>query len=174
MALDGLAILNAPHPVVFDRVLNDGWAQKAKSWYVLFFQLPGLPELSLTAGGGRGLVRAMTSGPSTIEPDLLEIFRRNIVQPGAATAMINYYRANAARLMNDPAVRRRLEVPTLVVWGEDDLALDVSLTRGMEPLVADLTLETLPGVSHWVQLDAPDVVNQAIARWSQAKGLAAR
>jgi pimeloyl-ACP methyl ester carboxylesterase len=171
--LDGLVILNAPHPLVFDRVLNDGWAQKRKSWYVAFFQLPGLPELSLAAGGGRGLVRAMTSGPSRIDPDLLEVFRRNVVQPGAATAMINYYRANATRLLNDEAVRRPLDVPTLVVWGEDDLALDVSLTRGMEPLVTDLTLETLPGVSHWVQLDAPAAVNAAIGRWARGKHLSA-
>ena len=46
VALDGLITLNAPHPVVFDHVLNAGWKQRRKSWYVLFFMLPGLPEMA--------------------------------------------------------------------------------------------------------------------------------
>jgi pimeloyl-ACP methyl ester carboxylesterase len=167
--LDGLVILNAPHPVVFDQVLRAGWAQRRRSWYVLFFQLPWLPEASVAGAGGRGLVRAFAG--SKAPADLLEVFRRNVAEPGAATAMINYYRANATRLLNTQAVQERLKVPTLMVWGEDDFALDIALTRGNEAFVEDFTYAGLPGVSHWVQLDAPDAVNAAIAGWARAKGL---
>ena len=171
--LDGLVILNAPHPVVFDRVLRDGWKQRRKSWYVLFFVLPGLPEWQMAGNGGRGTVRALTSTTTHFDADLLEILRHNIVQPGAATAMINYYRANAARLTGFDRATRPIETPTLMIWGEDDMALDIALTQGNEAFVRDLTLRRLPGVSHWVQQDAPEEVNRLIGEWALGKGLAA-
>ena len=171
--LDGLVILNAPHPVVFDRVLNAGWKQRRKSWYVLFFMLPGLPEWQMAGNAGRNTVRALTSTTSHFDADLLEILRHNIVQPGAATAMINYYRANATRLTGIERAKRPIETPTLMIWGEDDMALDIALTEGNEAFVNDLTLRRLPGVSHWVQQDAPDEVNRLIAQWARDKGLAA-
>ena len=91
--------------------------------------------------------------------------------PGAATAMVNYYRANfpgLGRYGNGP----RIEVPTLMVWGEEDVAIGIEFTQNYEPFVADLTLERLPGVSHWVQQEAPEAVNERLARWLKLKGLA--
>ena len=52
-----------------------------------------------------------------------------------------------------------IEVPTLVIWGEEDVALDLICLEGTERYVRDLTIRRLPGVSHWVQQDAPDAVN---------------
>ena len=60
-----------------------------------------------------------------------------------------------------------------MLWGEDDMALDIALTEGNEAFVTDLTLRRLPGVSHWVQQDAPDEVNRLIGEWARDKGLAA-
>ena len=168
--LDGLVILNAPHPVVFDRVLRAGLKQRLRSWYVLFFMLPRLPEWQMAGGGGRGLVRALSGTAKHLDPDLLEIFRRNIIQPGAATAMINYYRANATRLTNFDAARV-LETPTLMLWGADDFALDIALTEGNEAFVSDFTLKRLEGASHWVHLDAPEEISAGIADWARARGL---
>src|SRR4051812_11425604 len=59
VALDGLVILNAPHPAIFRRVLRRNWRQKLRSWYVLFFQLPWLPETYLTGNNGQGLVQTL-------------------------------------------------------------------------------------------------------------------
>ena len=56
-----------------------------------------------------------------------------------------------------------IDVPTLMVWGEADAALGIETTYGTERYVRDLTLRTLPGVSHWVQQEAPDVVNVMLA-----------
>jgi pimeloyl-ACP methyl ester carboxylesterase len=56
-----------------------------------------------------------------------------------------------------------IEVPTLMIWGEDDVALCKETTYGTERYVRDLTLRYLPGVSHWVQQDAPEIVNAMLA-----------
>jgi pimeloyl-ACP methyl ester carboxylesterase len=170
--LDGLVILNAPHPLVFDRELRRGWRQRLMSWYVLFFQLPWLPEKALTAGRGRAIKRALKGHSPDFPDDLLGLYRRNITAPGAATAMINYYRVNMTRLSAGLEGREPIAVPTLMIWGEDDQALGIALAEGNEAHVRDLTLKRLPGVSHWVQQDASDQVNALISAWARDKGLA--
>ena len=47
----------------------------------------------------------------------------------------------------------------------------MELADGLEPFVSDLTVERLPGVSHWVQQEAPEVVNERLGRWLEVKGL---
>src|SRR4051794_22635191 len=86
------------------------------------------------------------------------------VRPGAMTAMINYYRANAAAFLKTEQ-SRPVQTPTLMVWGEQDIALGVELTKGYDGLVDDFTLSQLPGASHWVQQDAPGIVNETLAAW---------
>ncbi|AVT76841.1 epoxide hydrolase [Rhodopseudomonas palustris] len=170
--LDGLIILNAPHPDAFARELARGWAQRRRSWYVAFFQLPWLPEWLLTRKGGAPLVKMFKSHSQKIPAEQLEIYRRNMLQPGAATAMLNYYRANFSGLAGGAGSNPVITVPTLLIWGKDDLALDIALTEGNEQFVEDFTLHKLPRASHWVQQDAPDEVNATIAEWARGKGLA--
>ncbi len=169
--LDGLVILNAPHPAVYRKVLERGIRQRLRSWYVLFFQLPALPEWRLTAGGGRGLERALTATTRNFPPERLALYRRNVCKPGAATAMVDYYRANAVELGFGPLPTDRIKAPTLLLWGEDDAFLDLSLTEGNEAHVQEIEVQRLPGVSHWVQEDASDEVNRRIAGWASSKGL---
>jgi hypothetical protein len=73
--------------------------------------------------------------------------------------MLNWYRA--IRLPNSRTLNlaQVIDVPTLIVWGERDVALDSICLNGTERYVRDLTVKRLPGVSHWVQQDAPQVVN---------------
>jgi len=170
--LDGLIILNAPHPDVFARELRHSWRQRLRSWYVAFFQLPWLPEWLMTRDDGAALVKMFKSQSRKIPAEQLEIYRRNAIQPGAATAMLNYYRANISGLGGGAGSNPTITVPTLMIWGKDDLALDIALTDGNEAYVEDFTLHKLPRVSHWVQQDAPDEVNALIADWARQKGLA--
>jgi pimeloyl-ACP methyl ester carboxylesterase len=173
MPLDGLVILNAPHPARFRQELQ-GWDQRRRSWYMAFFQMPWLPERLLTRGNGRPLMRGLARQTPNFPPELLETMRRNVIAPGAATAMLNYYRANVRRIAETAPPPAPLEVPALIIWGEDDTYLSPTLASGLEPLVADLTVRRLPGVSHWVQQDAPDTVNALIAEWARERGLAGR
>lgn len=175
LPLDGLVIMNVPHPAVYADVMRRGPAQWLKSWYVFFFQIPGLPELSLTAGRARAVGRAfrgMAVDKSRFPDEVLDRYRENALQPAAATAMINYYRANIGEIGRYARRREPIEVPTLMVWGEEDAALGIELTEGYGPLVKDFTLERLPKVSHWVQQEAPEAVNERLDRWMKAKGLA--
>lgn len=169
--LDGLVILNAPHPSAYRREYERGWRQKLASWYVLAFQLPGLPELQMAAGGGRGLARALTSTSKHFPPERLALYRRNVSSPSAATAMIDYYRANAVELGLGPLPAEKIKAPTLLIWGEEDRFLDIALTEGNDDFVEDLTLHRLPGVTHWVCEEAPETVNGLIGRWAKDRNL---
>jgi pimeloyl-ACP methyl ester carboxylesterase len=171
--LDGLVIMNVPHPAVFQRVLRSSFAQLRRSWYVFFFQVPFLPEAMLSARGARAIgeaFRGMAVDKTAFPESVLAHYRENARRPGALTAMINYYRANFLTLAAKQA-SPVIEVPVLMIWGEADTALGLELTEGYEGYVADFTLERLPGVSHWVQQEAPGEVNRRMLAWLSAKSL---
>jgi pimeloyl-ACP methyl ester carboxylesterase len=165
--LDGLVVMNVPHPAVFRQVLRRSPRQLARSWYVFFFQLPILPERLLGAGHARAVGRAfsaMAVDKTAFPPAVLDHYRELAAQPGALTAMVNYYRANFS-ILAKAGPTPRIDVPVLMVWGEQDTALGLELTEGYGPYVADFTLVRLPRVSHWVQQEAPSQVNAALATW---------
>jgi pimeloyl-ACP methyl ester carboxylesterase len=162
--LERLVILNVPHPALFGRALRASWRQRARSWYAVFFQIPWLPERLLGRGRARpiaALFARRTSGSRRIPRDVLDAYRANASEPGALRAMLAWYRA-AARGGFARMVRRgfpTIEVPTLMLWGENDVALGKETTYGTHRYVRDLRLHYLPGASHWVQQDAPERVN---------------
>jgi epoxide hydrolase 4 len=168
--LDKLVIMNVPHPARMAEGLRT-WAQIKKSWYIFFFQIPWLPEALIGRRGAAVIKRMfydMAVDKTHFTPDVLEAYRANAALPGALTAMINYYRAatrgpDFARYRRD--VVKPITTPILMIWGEADSALGVELTDHYEGLVTDLTLKRLPGVSHWVQQEAPDKVNAILGDW---------
>ncbi len=173
--LDGLVIMNVPHPAVGVAVARRSPRQLLRFWYIYFFQLPVLPELALRARGARAVgeaFRGMAVDKSAFPEEVLDHYRCRALRPGAATAMVNYYRANFMHILR-AAAAPRIEVPTLMVWGEVDSALGIEMTEGYGPYVADFTLRRMPGVSHWVQQEAPDSVNAALTAWLGEKGLGA-
>lgn len=164
--LEGLVIINAPHPRVYRAVMRRSWRQRLRSAYILFFALPWLPEKLMSADHARevGAILQRTSSSSrTFPPDVLHRYRENAAQGGAMTAMLNYYRANLglADIGRGPGV----DVPTLLLWGDRDVALGTELVAGTAMHVPDLTIEVLEGISHWVPEEAPDQVNSAIRDW---------
>ena len=165
--VERLVVMNIPHPRRMKQVLAHSWAQRRRSLYALFFQLPWLPEWLLTRKGGRLVgeaFRGMAVDESRFPEAELEVYRRQACEPGAMTAMLNWYRANRS-LFADAEELPYLEVPTLMIWGEEDRALGLELTEGTEGLVRDFTLRRLPGVSHWVQQEAPERVNAILEAW---------
>ncbi len=153
--LERLVIMNVPHPLCFRAALKH-WRQRRKSWYVGLFQVAFLPERMLAAGGGQAVRRMLRGLP--IPAETVDVYARQVAEPGAATAMLNWYRA--MRLTDGvPRLDTPIEVPVLVIWGEQDVALDIISLDGTERYVHDLRIERLPGVSHWVQQHAPERVN---------------
>lgn len=168
--IERLIIMNVPHPALFFRRLFR-FPQILRSWYIFFFQLPWLPEWLLSRNGAQAIgaaFRNMAVDKSRFPDEVLDVFRRQALQPGVMTAMLNYYRA-LSRHFPSPRereqMRRVIEVPTLMIWGEQDAALGKELTYGTDKLVRDLTCRYLPDVSHWVQQEAPETVNAMMEAW---------
>jgi pimeloyl-ACP methyl ester carboxylesterase len=82
-------------------------------------------------------------------------------QPGALGAAINYYRA---ALRANPLAQahslRRVDTPTLVIWGDQDRYLGRELAEPDRAWVPEVQVERITEASHWVQADAPQRVNQ--------------
>jgi pimeloyl-ACP methyl ester carboxylesterase len=159
-----IVVLNSPHPKALRRDLAT-LDQLRRSWYMLFFQLPTLPEMLLRRNGYAGLSRLMARALRG-DPDraaLLEEYREAWSEPGAMTAAVNYYRA--AFRCAPPKPPGRFDVPSLLIWGERDPHLATRLTEGLDRWVPDLRVERIPEAGHWVQLDAPDRVNDRILRF---------
>jgi pimeloyl-ACP methyl ester carboxylesterase len=128
-----------------------------------------VPERVLRARGGEAIRRAfvdMAIDKARFPLAVTDEFRRTALEPGALTAMINYYRAalraGSAAMNPQPGT---VDVPTLMIWGEADSALGKATTEGTDAYVKNLTLRYLPGVSHWVQQEAPEKVNAMIEAW---------
>lgn len=166
--LSRLVIMNVPHPAVFAQVLRRSPKQMLRSWYMAFFQIPRLPERLLLANDARAIRRAfsgMAKDKSRFPQAVLDRYAADAQRPGAMTGMINWYRAAARHLdfMREPWPS--IEIPTLVIWGEADAALGVETLEGTDAFVTDLQIKRLPGVSHWVQQEAPEAVNALMADW---------
>ncbi len=162
--LQRLIICNVPHPGPGSKkgISRD---QLKKSWYIFFFQLPWVPEKLLGRNNAQAIgemMRASAVDKTHFDQSACEVYRQNAAQPGALTAMVNYYRAF---VLGGGMARQKalgypvIETKTLMVWGEDDVALTKETTYGTEEFVRDLTIRYLPRVSHWVQQEQPEIVN---------------
>jgi epoxide hydrolase 4 len=162
--LDRLIVLNLPHPAKFREGLQSP-QQLLKSWYVGFFQLPILPELLLKANNYaaiRAIFERQAINPNTFSAADLDSLIAAVAQPGALTSMLNYYR----NIFQPHSLLTRtwgvLQVPTLMIWGENDVALGKELTEGTEQYVSNFSIQYIPHCSHWVQQEQPERVNRYI------------
>ncbi len=168
-----LAVLNLPYPALMYRAFLTNWRQRMRSWYMLFFQLPWLPELLLRRKNFAFMVDAfrswMRQGPGTFSAADAEHYRAAWSQPGSLTAMINWYRAvfRYDQRANWTLAHEQISVPSLLIWGTADVSLGQELTYGTERYVPDLRIRYLSGISHWVQQEAPDAVNAALREFFQ-------
>jgi len=164
--LDGLIILNAPHPACA-AVAYRRWRQMRKGWYILAFQIPWLPDwlLSLNRAWAIGRLMVSVAGKRKVfSAETVEFYRNNASGKGAVTAMLNWYRG-MMRGGVPPELAGKfptIETPTLVIWGDADVALDFSCIEDVGKYTTDVTLHRLSGVSHWVQEEVPDQVNRLI------------
>ena len=118
-----LIVLNAPHPIRFLKGLTSP-RQLRRSWYILAFQAPWLPERLVAARDFRALRRALgrqPTRPGAFTAQDIDRYVAAAAQPGALRAAVNYYRA---AFRANPLVQahglRRVEIPTLVIWGDQD------------------------------------------------------
>lgn len=160
-----LAILNAPHPRVMARHLRNDPQQRRRSSYMMFFQVPWLPEALGRSLNWRLAARALiaTSGPGTFTPADIAACKRAWSQPGAFKAMLNWYRA-AFTYRDGDRPEPAIEPPTTLIWGMDDVAFEAELADESLAFCRDGELHKLEGASHWVQREAPTRVNEILLK----------
>ena len=166
-----LVVLNCGHPSAMLRRIATDPRQLARSWYIFALQFPWLPERLARANDFRMLVRALrgSSRPGTFSDDDLARYREAWSQPGALTAMIDYYRAALRRRppSTDPRANPRIRVPTHLVWGTGDRFLGRELAEDSLEY-CDNGRVTYLDTTHWVQHEAPERVSAAIIAAARA------
>ncbi|WP_322033880.1 alpha/beta hydrolase [Paraburkholderia sp. J76] len=178
--LRGLVMINIPHPAIFQRELATNPAQQAASAYIRLFVQEG-SEAQVCANDFEYLRGFIVKGgnyeslPSWFDDTLQAEYRHMWSRPGSVRAGLSYYRAavphQSGRDSTQPeqlaiaAHALTVQVPTLVIWGEQDKLLLPGCLDGAEQYFAQLCIERIPEGSHWVVHEQGMRVNRAIERF---------
>ncbi len=163
-----LVAMQVPPPAAWRA--NFSLRQLRRSWYMFFFQLPRVPERWASANDFARIdkmFRETSARKGAFTPEDIAVYKEALRQPGALTAGLNYYRANVFKSLfrggvETPA-RGRIKVPTLFIFGEQDMAIIPETVRGLERFIdAPLRELRIPDSGHWVQNEAIDEVNNAL------------
>ncbi len=159
-----LGILNVPHPAVMMNFLRRGDPEQLRrSWYVFAFQIPWLPEAIMRSDNWRGAERVLRGSGKihTFTNEDMTEYKKAWSQPDAMTAMINWYRAIVRHRPKMPQ-GSRVKVPTLMLWGMQDVALSHRMARPSMDYCEDGRLVFFEDATHWVQHDETEAVNQLL------------
>jgi pimeloyl-ACP methyl ester carboxylesterase len=160
--LRSLTALSVPHPAAFVRAMFTT-SQGLKSWYMVFFQLPWLPERELSSGKSWESSLRSTGMSAEAAARDAELMRDR----GTARGALNWYRA---MMFSRPrALRAKITVPTLYLWSDGDTAIGPKGALLTPRFVAGpYTYEVLRGVSHWIPDEAPEQLDALLARHFEA------
>lgn len=174
-----LLIINAPHPGSFVRELQRNPAQQAASQYMHYLRRPQTPQ-ELLANDGAKLFdffrNAHGQSPTWLTPTLRAQYaahwQRGLHGPCA------YYAASplVPPRGDDQSIHQlalsdamlRIEVPTHILWGEQDVALHPQLLEGLDAWIAQLHIQRIPDASHWLVHEKPQLVMDTL-RYLMAK-----
>jgi pimeloyl-ACP methyl ester carboxylesterase len=172
--LTRLAIVNAPHPAIFQKSLIESAEQRAASQYITAFRAPGFEKAVEAMGYGAFFEKTFARH---VDVALIpELEKRQYIadwsQPGAFSAMLNWYRGSRV-VVPPPGVTVPLpdwllrafpavKLPTLVIWGMKDAALLPIQLDGLDKLVDDLTIVRLANVGHFAPWEAGEKVAAAL------------
>lgn len=170
-----LIIANAPHPLLFQKGLFEDRDQRLASAYIREFRKAEHDSFIKEHGLAAFLRKVMNwERAPALEDEERDIMLADWARPGAAIAMLNWYRGSpvtvpeADEIVDRPAFLDapfpRLKMPTLVTWGMEDTALLPGQIKGLDAIVDDLTLVKIEA-GHFVPWEAPDAVNTAIKEW---------
>lgn len=157
-----LIVINAAHPESYARALTRS-LQLLRSWYILFFQLRRIAEWVVTRRFVfHWLMRRLVAHKHHMTEARAEAARRELLRPGAVKAALGYYRAAFRWPIKCP---RKIEVPTLVLWGDADPALDPRLLDDLPEHVTNVAVQHVAGAGHFVQWDEPERVVDEVVRF---------
>ena len=170
--VEKLIVLNIPHPDELSRQIFKGnWTQLKKSWYILFFQLPFIPEFNIKRNLElffKKAFRGWAHNKAAFTDEDIAAYVQAFGKKGALTGPINYYRAALRSVFSKQkgAPDLRVKAPVLMIWGEDDRALGKELTYNTQYYCEEeVQIKYIPDCSHWVQQEQPELVNQYILQF---------
>ena len=171
--IERLAIINSPHPVIFQRSLIDNPAQRAASQYMNAFRAPGMEQGIARMGLETFFDKSFTKHVelAAIPAQERAAYIADWGQPGALTAMLNWYRASliAVPVVGEEAAMpawvdhvAKIHVPVRIIWGLDDAALLPVQLENIGEVGDDVSVFPLADVGHFAPWQAPDQVAAAL------------
>ncbi len=169
-------IANAPNPFRFQHLMKTNKVQRAASQYIRAFRDPANDALVREQGLAALLFKAIKWERSAQMEDVeRDALLADWQDRDAAFGMLNWYRASPLAVPSmdepfddtpfDPAAAPRLNIPTLVIWAMDDLALPPENLDALDQMIPDLKIVEVQGCGHFVPWEAPEVVNAAMRAW---------
>ena len=175
-----LIIVNAPHPKVFQKSLFDDPAQRKGSQYITRFRDTRIDQGLIGAGLERFFASTFAQHiVGGIAGEDKAAYMDEWGQPGAMTAMLNWYRATSIVVPKPDEDAERpawldapfppITQPTLVIWGMQDKAL-LPMQLELDEFVPDLTITRIEDGGHFVPWEKPEAVNAAMRAWLAVRG----
>jgi pimeloyl-ACP methyl ester carboxylesterase len=177
-----LAVMQVPPAAVWRA--NMSLRQVLRSWYMLFFQLPRVPEWMIGRKNMAAIDRTFTESvfrKGSFSADEIEKYKEALRQPGALSSAVNYYRANINRLASrgsksnseaSSSSNERTRVPTLFIFAEQDFAILPETVRGVADHVdAPYRELRIKHSGHWVQNEAAEEVNDALIEFLNGEAI---
>ena len=168
--VERLAIVNSPHPLIFQKSLIEDEAQREASQYIRAFRDPHFEKfvegIGFEAFFDKSFARHVDL--ASIPAEERETYIAQWSRPGALTAMLNWYRASRMVVpkpgitveIPDLALRAfpRIKVPVRVIWGLEDKALLPIQLEQIGEVGDDVEVFPLKGVGHFAPWEAPEQV----------------
>lgn len=175
--VEGLIIANAPHPYIFQKTIIEDLGQRRASQYIRIFRGNAL-EKQIAENGidwffEYSFMRHLQMDDVSAEERAAYLDEWS--QPGALTAMFNWYRASATDVPDMDAVIEttpflqkpfpKLTMPVLIVWGMKDPALLPCQIEGIDEHVPNVTIVQIEDAGHFSPWEAPEAVTKAMQDW---------
>jgi pimeloyl-ACP methyl ester carboxylesterase len=163
-----LAIINSPHPLIFQKSLIEDKAQRAASQYMRAFRDPDFEKFVEAIGFGAFFDKSFRNHVdlAAIPAEERQRYIDDWSRPGALTAMLNWYRASQMVVpppgitvdVPDWVLRAfpKIKVPVRVIWGLEDKALLPIQLEGIGEIGDDVEVFPLKGVGHFAPWEAPE------------------
>jgi pimeloyl-ACP methyl ester carboxylesterase len=156
-----LVAINVPHPTAMqDQLMGKKLCleQVKRSWYILFFQIPYVSEYFLLGVLPNGILSS--AKPQAFSRAELELLSQSLGSMSSLTSIVNYYRATL--LYREPLPDIIVHVPTLILWGEKDEALNPTLPHASAEFIDNVKLEIFPDNTHWIIHESPTTVSEKL------------
>ncbi len=169
--VERLCPINMSHPWVMREFLLKNPAQLRKSWYILFFQIPFLPEFAWSRRARAMFDDIRSIGrPDAFADDDAPKYLEAWSKPNALRSMINWYRAAIRMAVRPPEFDPRVRVPTLVVWGRQDTILSDAMVQPSLDFCDDGRVMWFDDATHWVNHEEREAVTEALLSFARSEG----